>query len=168
MTPGGTSWVLVNGGSANKGLRRLVGETCAWRLAHGTTWVALETINPVQALLDTLLGYARGRLPIIRRLRDEATLLRDGPQSPLVPNFSRTAGGFIVGFPGNTAMVAQFGQATLASPPAPALRTGAAAARPILRETQCAIQQDATPIFHRRLGSVSVLCWASVILCIGV
>ena len=133
VTPGGTSRGLVNGSSTNKGLCLLVGETCTWRLAPGTTWVAFPTINLVRALLAPMLRDARGRLPMIRRLGDDAYLKRDDPHSPIVPDIYRPSGDFVVVLPGDASMVDLFGRAPIASPPAPSLRTSAAAARPILR-----------------------------------
>ena len=132
VTLGIMSWGLVNGGSTNEGLCLLVGETCYRRVASGTTWVALPTINPVWASSDPMLGNAQGRLPMIWRLGGDINLRRDGPHSPLVPDFSIPAGYFVVGFPGDTAMADQFGRAPLASLPVPTLRNGAAAARPLL------------------------------------
>ena len=70
---------------------------------------------------------------MIQSLGDNANLRRDVPHSPLVPNSSIPAGDFVVGFPWDTEMVAQFRRLPLASPPAPAFGTGAAAARPLLR-----------------------------------
>ena len=106
----------------------MVWETCYRRLAPGTTWVALQKTNPVWASSDPMLGNAQGRLPMIWRLGDDINLRRDGPNSPLVPDFSISAGDFVVGFPGDAAMVAQFGQAPLPSLPTPPIETGAAAA----------------------------------------
>ena len=74
VAPGGTSQVLVNGGSTDKGLFLLVGETYSRRLAPGTTWVALPTINPVRASSDPMLRNAQGRILIIRRLGDDVNI----------------------------------------------------------------------------------------------
>ena len=133
MKLGSTSWGLVNGGSANKGLRCLVGETCNRRLPLGTTWVALPTINLVQASSVPLIEDAQFLIPIIRRLRENAALRHDGPHSLLVLEFSRPDGNFVVGFPGDVAMAAQFGRSPFASPPAPDLGTAAPAARNLLQ-----------------------------------
>ena len=59
---------------------------------------------------------------MIRSLGDNAALQRDGSYSPLVPDFYRPDGDFVVGFPGDAAMVDQFGRAPLESPPAPVPR----------------------------------------------
>ena len=130
---GGTSRGLVNGGSTNEGLRLLVRETCSQRLAPVTTWVALPTIDLVWASLHPLLRDAQSRLPMIRRFGDTTTIQCNGPHSPLVPDFSRPAGYIVVGFPGDVEIMAQSRRAPLASPPAPELGTGAAAARPLLQ-----------------------------------
>ena len=127
MTPGGTTQVLVNGGSIDEGLRLVVRETCSRRLAPSVTWLSLPTINPVWASSAPLLGDAQGQLPMIRRLRDDIVLQRYGPHFPLVPDFSRPAGNFFAVFPGDAAMAAQFWRALLASLQVLALGTGAAA-----------------------------------------
>ena len=135
VTPGGMSRGLVNGGSTGEGLRLMVRERCAQRLAPRTTWVALPTIHLVWASSASLFVDARGRLLMIWRLRDDANIRCDGPQSPLVPNFVRPAGYFIVSFTGDAAIAAQFRQVLLISPPALALGTGEDATRPLLPAT---------------------------------
>ena len=124
---------LVNGGSTDEGLCLLVGETCARRLVPGTTWVSLPTINPVRASSAPMLRGVQVQITMIQRLRYNANLRHDAPYSPLVPNFSIPTGYFVVGFPGDPVMEAQFGRAPLASPPALALVAGAGADRPLIR-----------------------------------
>ena len=70
---------------------------------------------------------------MIRRLGDNTDIQRDVPHSPLVPNLSKPAGDFVFGFPRDASMAAQIRRVPLASPLAPALGTGVAAARPLLR-----------------------------------
>ena len=111
----------------------MVGETCARRLAPRTTWVSLPTMNLVRASSAPMLRDAQVQITMIRRLGDNANLRRDSPHYPLVPNFSIPAGDFVVGFPGDAAMAAQFGRAPLTSLPTLALVTGAAVARPLLQ-----------------------------------
>ena len=70
---------------------------------------------------------------MIRRLGDNTDIRRDVPHSPLVPNLSIHAGDVVFGFPRDVSMASQFRRVPLASPLAPALGTGVAAARPLLR-----------------------------------
>ena len=111
----------------------MAGETCTHILATLTTWVALPTTNPIRASLAPLPGDARIRLPTIRCLGDTIALGHYSLCSPLGSDLSLTSGDLDVGFPGDTEMAAQYGQALLASLLAPAFETGVAANRPLLR-----------------------------------
>ena len=92
-----------------------------WILAPGITYVPFLTINPDRSLPAPLLKAACGQFPVVWRPGDSAALQRAGTCSPLVPNFSGPVGEFVVAFPGDATMAAQFRQAPLASPPASAL-----------------------------------------------
>ena len=128
-----TGWVMTDRGSADGGLCWLDGKTCYCRLASGTTWVVLTKTNPVRASLAPLPGDARIQLTTIRCLGYANALRRDGPRFLLGSNLYRPAGSFDVGFPGDATMVAQFGQAPIASPLAPAFRTNTTTASPLLQ-----------------------------------
>ena len=80
---------------------------------------------------------------MIRRLGDNVNLQCNGPHYPLVPYFYIPAVDFVVGFPGDAAMVDKFGRAPLVSPPAPALGNGAATARRLL-QAPCNVRSDRT------------------------
>ena len=123
---------LASGGSPDGGFCLLARETCAMRLAHGITYVDRLALNPARALLAPLPGDARRRLPTIWCLGDAATLLHNAPLSPLGSDIYRLDRDLNAFFPGDAEMSAQFGRVPLVSPPAPALGTGAASARPLL------------------------------------
>ena len=126
-------WGLSARSSTGGGFFLLYGDTCARILEPRTTCFAWPTINPAQALSVPLPGDVQRWLPTIWCLGDSAALCRLDHHSPLDSNLSRPARDFEIVFPGDAAIVAQFGRAPLASPLASALGTGAASARPLLR-----------------------------------
>ena len=69
-----TGWGLELRGSINGGLRLLARETCTQRLTPGTTWITLPKTNPVRVSLALLPRDARGRIPTIPCLGDDAAL----------------------------------------------------------------------------------------------
>ena len=112
-------WGLNDGSSTGGGFCLLTGETCAQRLAPGTTCVARLTINPARSFSAPLHGDAKIQPPTIRCLGDAAALWRNGPWSPLDSNLYGPAKDLGAVFPVDVATMAQFGRAPLASLPAP-------------------------------------------------
>ena len=70
----GTGRGLAAGGSNCRGFYLLARETCALRMAPGTTCVAPPKITPAQALSDPLPGDAQIWLPTIWYLKDATTI----------------------------------------------------------------------------------------------
>ena len=150
VTLGGAGRGLASGSSTTEGFCLMAGEMCAQRLAPGTTCVAWPKIHPARASLDPLPGDMWRQLPTIWCLGDTAALWRDGPRSLSESNLSQSARYPDVVFPGDTAMVHHFGQASLVSPPALAFETGAASARSLTQAPVMYAWGDAKPFFDRR------------------
>ena len=132
VTLGGAGRGLAARSSTGREFGLLAGETCARRLAPGTTCVACPKINPARASLDPLPRDMRRRLPTIRCLGENAALWHDGTRSLPDSNLSQLDSYPNIVFPGDVSMGYQFRQASLASPPTPDFGTGAALDRPLL------------------------------------
>ena len=130
----------------------LTGETCARRLAPGTTFVACPKINPARASFDSLPRDMRRRIPTIRCLGYAASLWRDGTRYLPDSNLPQSYRYPDVVFPGDASMGYQFGRASLASPSTPDFGTGAALARPLLQAPAMHAWRDAKPFFDRLPG----------------